>query len=102
MNELSQLPAPVLWAIIAVAIAQVSLEVYAIVDIVRRPASQIVGKKVWWVLLVVFVNLIGAVIYLVAGRKPAELLETSVPRPTKDAAADAVDALYGNEAGESR
>lgn len=102
MNELSQLPAPVLWALIVVAIAQVTLEVYAIVDIVRRPAAQIVGKKVWWVLLVVFVNLIGAVIYLVAGRKPAELQETSAPRPTKDAAADAVDALYGNEAGESR
>jgi len=102
MNELTQLPGPLLWAVIALVIVQISLEVYAIVDIIRRPDEQIVGKKVWWILLVLFVNLIGAIIYLVAGRKPVQLAESSAPRPTQDAAADAVDALYGREAGEGR
>lgn len=103
MNELSQLSGPLLWALIALLIVQVTLEVYAIVDILRRPEDQIVGgKKVWWIVLVVFVNLIGAVIYLVAGRKPVELAESSAPRPGTGAAADAVDALYGHEAGENQ
>ena len=43
------------------------LDIVAIVDIVKSPKDT--GKKILWILLVVFLPLIGMVIYFLAGRK---------------------------------
>ncbi len=97
MNEITSLPGPLLVAIILFGIVQIAVEVYAIVDIIRRPADRIVGdKKIWWLLLVLFVNLIGAVIYLVAGRKPVQVDVARPLEPVADVARTAVDSLYGD------
>jgi Na+/proline symporter len=96
MDQLTALPTPALIALIVFAIVQIGVEVYAIIDIIRRPADRIVGEKKWvWIVLVLFVNLIGGIIYLVVGRKPAEVVQTQASNTTPDVARDAVDALYG-------
>jgi len=96
MEELTALPTPALIALIVFAVVQVSVELYAIIDIIKRPADRIVGEKKWvWIVLVLFVNLIGGIIYLLVGRKPAEVVETQASNATPDVARDAVDTLYG-------
>jgi len=53
--------------LIPVIIIQFALMVSALVDLIRRPSVK--GPKWAWVLVIVFVNLIGPIIYFVAGRK---------------------------------
>jgi hypothetical protein len=58
--------------IIAVAVADGILKVAALIDIKRRPASQIWGPKWLWVPVVAVVNSAGVVpiSYFVFGRRP--------------------------------
>lgn len=53
---------------ILLAIIQVSLLVAALTDIRQRPAEQIRGRKLWWV-MAAFVNYIGPISYFLFGRK---------------------------------
>ncbi len=53
---------------VLMGIVQVSLLVAALVDIRRRPAEEIRGRKAWWA-LAAFVNYIGPISYFVFGRK---------------------------------
>ena len=50
------------------ALVQIGLLIAAQIDIRRRPADQIRGKKVFWT-AAVFVNFIGPISYFVFGRK---------------------------------
>ncbi|MCH5641293.1 PLD nuclease N-terminal domain-containing protein [Gordonia sp. ABSL49_1] len=49
-------------------VVQIGLQVAALVDIARRPASEINGGKRKWVALS-FVNFFGPIAYFVTGRK---------------------------------
>jgi uncharacterized membrane protein YhaH (DUF805 family) len=53
--------------LIPVVIIQLVLLVTALIDLIRREHTR--GPKWVWVLVIVFVNLIGPIIYFVAGRK---------------------------------
>jgi len=53
--------------LIPVLIIQLVLMVSALIDLVRRPSAR--GPKWVWALVIIFVNLIGPIIYFVAGRK---------------------------------
>jgi hypothetical protein len=53
--------------LIPVILIQVGLMIAAIFDLVRR--SQTRGPKWVWVLVILFVNFIGPIIYFVAGRR---------------------------------
>jgi Phospholipase_D-nuclease N-terminal len=57
--------------IIAAAVAEGSLKVAALIDIKRRPASQIRGRKWIWAVVVVIVNSFGAapLSYFIFGRR---------------------------------
>jgi hypothetical protein len=57
--------------IIAAAVAEGCLKVAALVDIKRRPASQIRGRKWIWAVVVVIVNSFGAapLSYFIFGRR---------------------------------
>ena len=50
------------------ALVQFALFAFALVDLIRRPSEKVRGRKLAWV-PVLFVNFIGPVTYLVAGRK---------------------------------
>jgi hypothetical protein len=54
--------------ITVMGIVQVALLVAALIDLRRRPAEQINGKKALWT-AAVFVNFIGPVSYFIWGRK---------------------------------
>ena len=58
--------------LIAAAVADVSLRIAALIDIKRRPASQIRGKKWAWATAVAIVNSAGVlpISYFVFGRRP--------------------------------
>jgi xanthosine utilization system XapX-like protein len=67
---LGRLPAPLVVAILALAFIQVGLQIFGLVDLVRRP--WVPGGRKWvWALVIVAGNLVGAVVYLALGRRPA-------------------------------
>jgi hypothetical protein len=50
------------------------LKVVALVDLARRPAAEVRGRKWVWALSIILTNSVGAVpaTYLVRGRRPAD------------------------------
>lgn len=52
---------------------QLGLLAFALIDLARRPSSQVRGRKIAW-LPVLFVNFVGPIAYLALGRKRARRL----------------------------
>lgn len=51
------------------AAVQITLDVIALVDLYRRPVSQVrTGNKWAWVAIILLINLLGAILYLTVGR----------------------------------
>lgn len=62
-----------LLALMPLVLISLGLEIYALIDLVRRDPRQVQGGKKWvWVLLILLVSTIGSIIYLVAGRTENE------------------------------
>jgi hypothetical protein len=96
MEELAALDTGVLIVIGVLWLVQVSLLLWALIDLVRRPSEQIRGGMKWvWVLIVLFLNLIGPIIYLLVGRLPAPVTDAEAPELDTDKTQRAVDTLYG-------
>jgi hypothetical protein len=53
--------------LIPIVLLQLGLMVFALVDLIRRERTK--GPKWVWVLVIIFVNLIGPIVYLVVGRE---------------------------------
>jgi uncharacterized membrane protein YhaH (DUF805 family) len=53
--------------IIPVIVIQLALLVFALADLVRRERTR--GPKVVWALIIVFVNIIGPILYFLLGRE---------------------------------
>jgi Phospholipase_D-nuclease N-terminal len=88
------------WGLVALgvlAVVQITLDVIALLDLYRRPTQQVVfGNKWIWVAIVLLVNTLGAIIYLVAARKPAVLTENAVASSGPSVRTEKVaEALYG-------
>jgi len=99
---LSDLPGWMLVLLGVLAVVQLSVEVYALVKLFRTPDEQLVlGKKWPWVIIILFINLVGAIVFLAAGRKPAQAVDPLAMRAAEgapaasDRAARAADVLYG-------
>ena len=56
----------VLPLLVPILIIQIALVVYALLDLIRRPRTR--GPKWLWVIVILFINLIGPIVYLVVGR----------------------------------
>ena len=100
---LSDLPGWMLVVFGVLAVVQISVEVYALVKLFRTPDEQLVlGKKWPWVIIILFINLVGAIVFLAAGRKPAAAVDPLAARSAEgaavagDRAARAADVLYGS------
>ncbi len=59
-------------AIVAGAVVELVLTTTALVDLVRRPRTQVRGSKAWWVLGLV-VQPVGPIAYWAFGRRPSSL-----------------------------
>ena len=53
--------------LIPVLLIQLGLMIAALVDLLRREQTR--GPKWAWILVILFVNMIGPIIYFIAGRK---------------------------------
>ena len=83
-------------ALTIVALIELALAVYCIVDIVRRPA--VLGGHKWvWIVIVAVFNLIGSIVYLAVGRAQPPVAETRAEPETtaRGKAVVAADLLYG-------
>jgi hypothetical protein len=73
--------------------------VWALIDLVRRPADQVKSSKwLWAAIIILLSNLaLGAILYFLIGREVAPV-DDSVGRPEADPdrARRAVDTLYGD------
>jgi H+/Cl- antiporter ClcA len=97
----SQIP-PIGWAAIGVlAVFGLVMLVIALLDLYRRTDNQVLGGRRWvWLLVILLVNSgLGAIIYLLAGRKPAPAVETAPDKPASERAEAAADSLYGDAPG---
>ncbi len=100
---LNELPTGVIVALVVYGVLQIGIEIYALVQMFKTPEDRLVFGKRWvWVLLILFVNLIGAIVFLAAGRKPAMAVEQpgAQQTPVTDRARRATDVLYGGKDGE--
>ena len=81
-----------------IVLAQLGFEIYALVDMFKRPPEQLgLGGRKWlWAVIILGINWIGAIVYLAAGRKPAPAVEVIPATPAADRAESAADALYGS------
>lgn len=101
LNAPGELPG---WAIPVIALAivvQLSLQVYAFVRLVKTPDDRLTARKWVWGLIILAGEMVGAIIFLAAGRKPAEAVDplaAYVPDAPAagDRAARAADVLYGS------
>ncbi len=53
--------------LLPIVLLQLGLIVFALVDLIRRERTK--GPKWVWALVIIFVNLIGPIVYLVVGRE---------------------------------
>ncbi len=61
-----------------------ALMIWALVDLLQRPTAQWQGSgdsKLMWLLLIIFVALVGPVLYLTIGRRQLERLGPMGPQP---------------------
>ncbi len=70
MKELSEIT-DILPFLIPLVVIELVLMVVALVDIARRQSIR--GNKVVWILIIIFVQVIGPAVYLIAGRKEASV-----------------------------
>lgn len=92
----TQVSGVALVVVIVLLAVQLALDVIALVDLVRRPVERVtLGNKWVWVAIILLVNLIGAILYLAVGRKPAPVSEAPAPGPLGPRAGSVADALYG-------
>ena len=93
--NLSTLPTGVIVALAVLLLVQVTLDVIALVDLYRRPVARVMlGNKWIWVVIILLVNLLGAILYLLVGRKPAAVGDVPAAAPSMRTESIA-ESLYG-------
>ncbi|HEV7183195.1 MAG: PLD nuclease N-terminal domain-containing protein [Actinomycetales bacterium] len=95
--DLNSLPIGVVVALAALLLVELALDIFALVDLIRRPRSRVTfGNKWVWAAIIVLINLIGAILYLAIGRKPAPPTELAPPAAkSRTSMSSVADALYG-------
>lgn len=83
----------VLVALVVIAIIEVGLMLWGVIDWARRPAEQIRGNRFLWLALILLVNIVGPIVYLTVGRAPAQATDGAAGQVGDRTSA--VDSLYG-------
>ncbi len=83
------------WTLLGVlATIQLSLLIAGLVSVLRTPADRLTAPKPVWI-LICFVQIVGPIVYFVAGRKPAPATAPPPPAASGDVIARVVQELYG-------
>jgi hypothetical protein len=67
MEEALNLISKYLPLLIPLALVQLGLMVFALIDLIRREKTR--GPKWVWALVILFVNMIGPIVYFIVGRE---------------------------------
>ena len=94
MDKILALPMPALVAIGVLIVVQLTMQVLALIDAAKRPASGLTLPRWGWVVIIVFGEILGPIVYWVAGRKPAAAADTRAAVPAAARASDAAGLLY--------
>ncbi len=81
-----------------VIVAQLAVEIAALVSLARRKPEAVLWKKRWlWLIIILFVgNGLGAILYFVVGREdPPVAQEVEARHDVSAKAGDVADLLYG-------
>ena len=97
MQTLLALPPRALILLSALAVAQLSLQVWGVIDLTRRVAEP--GRRKWiWALVIVFGGFVGSLVYLGVGRgalgDASDDGDASANLPERRT--QAIDRLYGD------
>lgn len=78
-------------------LAQLGLEIYALVDMLKRPPEQLAlgGRKWLWAIIILGVSWVGALVYLAAGRAPVPVVDVAPAVSAAQRGESAADVLYG-------
>lgn len=96
--DLSALPTPVMIALAALVVVQVTLLVVSLVALVRAPRERLVFERKWpWALIIVLVNVVGPILFLAVGRRAAPVDVSQSAEPQGDRVTRAVENLYGED-----
>lgn len=89
------MPVAILVVLGILALLEIGLDIFALVDLYRRPIGRVaLGNKWVWVAIILLVNLVGAILYLAIGRKPA-IESDRAAAPSANRMEQVVDSLYG-------
>ncbi len=105
-EALGGLPEPYVYALLALAVVQIVVQVWALVDLVRVDA--VVGGRKWlWALLIIFVSnfALGAILYFAIGRRVQAPVEEASPEQQvsdEEKTERVLDALYGPKKGDDQ
>lgn len=69
MNELK--PEQIIALVVPIIVIQLGLMIAALIDLERDERRVRGGSKLVWALVIVFVNVVGPILYFVAGREEA-------------------------------
>ena len=102
-SRLGGIPREGVIALLALLSLQVSVQLFACVDLARRRTVR-GGRKWVWVLVILAGSLPGAALYLASGRlpNPVEPGPDTTPDQSGTAGQDALDRLYGPKSGNTR
>ena len=96
------MPIPILVILVVLALVEIGLDIFALVDLYRRPTARIALANKWiWVAIILLVNLVGPILYLAIARKPA-IEPGGVAAPSPNRMEQVVDSLYGPRDGASK
>jgi hypothetical protein len=85
-------------ALVLLGLVELGLMIWAVIDIIRRPAV-LWGQKWIWLVIVILFGLVGPLVYLAVGRVQSPVPESAVDTtPMTDRAGQTADLLYGPRA----
>lgn len=96
------MPVPILVILVVLALLEIGLDVFALVDLYRRPTDRVALANKWiWVAIILLVNLVGPILYLAIARKPA-IERDGAAAPSPNRMEQVVDSLYGPRDGAAK
>lgn len=92
--DLSRVPVWLLAIAVVLVLVQITLDVIALLDLYRRPRAEIaLMNKPFWTAVILLLSIVGAVLYLVIGRRRPVGEDAPAASPSMRPA-DVADALY--------
>lgn len=85
---------PVMVGLGLLVLIELGLMVWGVVDWAKRPADQVRGNRIAWLLVILLVNIVGPILYLTVGRLPriSDVVTTGSAESMKAAA----ESVYGS------